>query len=94
MLKISKENQEISIDIDEDDEDPTGLVTSIDALRERLPENAPRLVLLSYPRTLPDGRLATPYVMLYYRPPTAAQTLLMSYAGAVELVRNKSAVSR
>lgn len=32
--------------------------------------------------------------MLYFRPPTASQTLLMSYAGAVELIRNKSGVSK
>ncbi|VVT56354.1 uncharacterized protein SAPINGB_P004998 [Magnusiomyces paraingens] len=91
ILKIAKTDQVISIDPFDDD---TLIISSIDDLRETLPENAPRLVLLSYPHVLPDGRLTAPYVMLYFRPPTASQTLLMSYAGAVELIRNESNVSR
>jgi hypothetical protein len=61
---------------------------SLEDVAEELPEHAPRYVLLSYPVTLKDGRMAAPYVMLNYMPVTVNAELRMLYAGAKELVRN------
>lgn len=43
---------------------------------------------------LPDGRVKSPLVMIYWRPPTAAQESKMLYAGATELMRDKAGVSQ
>ncbi|KAH8809009.1 hypothetical protein F5884DRAFT_390482 [Xylogone sp. PMI_703] len=59
-----------------------------------LPDNSPRFVLLSYPLTLPSGRMSVPYVLLYYLPVTCNAEFRMLYAGAKELMRNTAEVSR
>jgi hypothetical protein len=51
-------------------------------------------VLLSYPLTLPSGRLSVPYVMLYYLPITCSNDMRMMYAGAKELMRNTAEVGK
>ncbi|KAK7417571.1 hypothetical protein QQX98_004537 [Neonectria punicea] len=75
------------------DEDKT-VYTSLDEIGDDLPDHAPRFVLLSYPLTMPDGRLSVPYVMLYYLPITCNAGMRMLYAGAKELMRNTSEVGR
>ncbi|KAK4466429.1 hypothetical protein QBC42DRAFT_83880 [Cladorrhinum samala] len=75
------------------DEDET-VYTSLDDLAEDLPDHSPRFVLLSYPMTLPSGRLSVPYVLLYYLPTTCNSELRMLYAGAKELFRNTSEVTK
>ncbi|CAK7562840.1 MAG: hypothetical protein SEPTF4163_000696 [Sporothrix epigloea] len=75
------------------DEDKT-VYTSLDEIADDLPDNSPRFVLLSYPMTLPSGRLVCPYVMLYYLPITCNSELRMLYAGAKELMRNTSEVGK
>ncbi|CAK7269955.1 hypothetical protein SEPCBS119000_003838 [Sporothrix epigloea] len=75
------------------DEDKT-VYTSLEEIADDLPDNSPRFVLLSYPMTLPSGRLVCPYVMLYYLPITCNSELRMLYAGAKELMRNTSEVGR
>ncbi|KAI5463751.1 hypothetical protein BGZ63DRAFT_198871 [Mariannaea sp. PMI_226] len=67
---------------------------SLDELAEDLPDHAPRFILLSYPLTMPDGRLSVPYVLLYYLPITCNASNRMLYAGAKELMRNTSEVGR
>ncbi|KAH8728578.1 hypothetical protein GQ44DRAFT_701638 [Phaeosphaeriaceae sp. PMI808] len=64
------------------------------SLADELPDHAPRFILLSYPLTLDSGRLAVPYVMLYYLPITCNSEVKMLYAGAKELMRNTSEVGR
>lgn len=51
-------------------------------------------MLLSYPLTLKSGRQATPYVLLFYMPPTTNSELRMLYAGAKELMRNTAEVGK
>ncbi|MCJ1416006.1 hypothetical protein MMC32_002341 [Xylographa parallela] len=63
-------------------------------LADELPGHSPRYVLLSYPLTLPSGRLSVPYVMIYYLPVTCNAELRMLYAGAKELMRNTAEVGR
>ncbi|KAI6381992.1 hypothetical protein MCOR25_000873 [Pyricularia grisea] len=75
------------------DEDKT-VYKSLDELSDDLPDHSPRFVLLSYPLTLPSGRMSVPYVMLYYLPITCNSELRMLYAGAKELMRNTSEVGR
>ncbi|PKS07311.1 hypothetical protein jhhlp_005913 [Lomentospora prolificans] len=67
---------------------------SLEEVSDDLPDHAPRFVLLSYPLTLPSGRLSVPYVLLYYLPITCNNELKMLYAGAKELMRNTSEVGR
>ncbi|KAK7957065.1 uncharacterized protein PG986_006287 [Apiospora aurea] len=67
---------------------------SLEEVGDELPDNSPRFVLLSYPLTLPSGRLSVPYVMLYYLPITCNNELRMIYAGAKELMRNTAEVGK
>jgi len=68
--------------------------TSMAELADELPDSSPRFVLLSYPLTLPSGRLSVPYVLLYYLPENCNPSSRMSYAGAVELMRSEAVVNR
>ncbi|MCJ1394894.1 hypothetical protein MMC18_007774 [Xylographa bjoerkii] len=68
--------------------------TNMQELADELPGHSPRYVLLSYPLTLPSGRLSVPYVMIYYLPVTCNAELRMLYAGAKELMRNTAEVGR
>ncbi|KAL1973672.1 hypothetical protein VTN31DRAFT_6307 [Thermomyces dupontii] len=68
--------------------------SSLQDIADELPDSSPRFVLLSYPFTLPSGRLTVPYVMLYYLPENCNPSSRMMYAGAVELMRNTAEVNR
>ncbi|EAW12988.1 GMF family protein [Aspergillus clavatus NRRL 1] len=68
--------------------------TKMEDLADELPESSPRFILLSYPLTLPSGRLTVPYVLLYYLPVNCNPSMRMTYAGAVELMRNTAEVNR
>lgn len=70
------------------------VLTLLEELEEELPDHLPRFVVLSYPTTLPDGRPASPYVLVYFRPPTATQQAKMLYAGALELFKDKAGVAK
>ncbi|SPQ25121.1 4496df30-85c7-49bf-b23d-318178c721ec [Thermothielavioides terrestris] len=85
---IDKQTKEIRQD------DDATVYRSLEELADDLPDHSPRFVLLSYPLTLPSGRLSVPYVMLYYLPTTCNNELRMLYAGAKELMRNTSEVTR
>ncbi|KAJ9313768.1 hypothetical protein DTO271D3_6072 [Paecilomyces variotii] len=63
-------------------------------LADEVPDSSPRFILLSYPLTLASGRLAVPYVLLYYLPENCNPSQRMMYAGAVELMRNTAEVNR
>ncbi|KAI9821812.1 MAG: hypothetical protein M1827_002394 [Pycnora praestabilis] len=63
-------------------------------IADELPDHSPRYVLLSYPLTLPSGRLSVPYVLLYYLPVTCNAESRMLYAGAKELMRNTAEVGK
>ena len=66
----------------------------MDDLADELPDASPRFILLSYPLTLPSGRLSVPYVLVYYLPENCNPQARMSYAGAVELVRGVAECGR
>ncbi|OJJ37163.1 hypothetical protein ASPWEDRAFT_107783, partial [Aspergillus wentii DTO 134E9] len=68
--------------------------SKMEDLADELPESSPRFILLSYPLTLGSGRLAVPYVLLYYLPENCNPNLRMTYAGAVELMRSTAEVNR
>ncbi|KAK1674205.1 GMF family protein [Colletotrichum godetiae] len=75
------------------DEDKT-VYKSLEEISDELPDHSPRFILLSYPLTLPSGRLSVPYVLIYYLPITCNNEIKMLYAGAKELMRNTSEVGR
>ncbi|KAL2196763.1 hypothetical protein P885DRAFT_60776 [Corynascus similis CBS 632.67] len=88
IYMIDKQTKEIRQDEDQI------VYKSLEELADDLPDHSPRFILLSYPLTLPSGRLSVPYVMLYYLPTTCNSELRMLYAGAKELMRNTSEVTR
>ncbi|KAK6828553.1 hypothetical protein PG990_010378 [Apiospora arundinis] len=88
IYTIDKKTHEIR-----QDEDKV-VYKSLEEVGDELPDNSPRFVLLSYPLTLPSGRLSVPYVMLYYLPITSNNELRMIYAGAKELMRNTAEVGK
>ncbi|GME93790.1 unnamed protein product [[Candida] boidinii] len=71
-----------------------GVITDKDDLIEELPDNSPRFVVLTYPFKTSDGLLKSPLVLVYWRPSTSSMEKRMLYAGAVELMRDKAAVSK
>ncbi|OCK83428.1 glia maturation factor beta [Lepidopterella palustris CBS 459.81] len=87
IYQIDKKTLEIS----QADDD---VYSNMQDLGDELPEHAPRFVLLSYPLTLPSGRLSVPYVMIYYLPVTCNNEVRMLYAGAKELMRNTAEVGK
>ncbi|KAJ9132528.1 GMF family protein [Pleurostoma richardsiae] len=88
VYMIDKATKEIK-----QDDDKT-VYSSLDELAYDLPDHSPRFVLLSYPLTLPSGRLSVPYVLIYYLPITCNSELRMLYAGAKELMRNTAEVGK
>ncbi|KAG7694293.1 hypothetical protein KL951_004171 [Ogataea haglerorum] len=75
-------------------EEPDDKIESIDALLEELPDNSPRFVVLSYSKTLDDGRLSNPLVLVYHRPLTAKQDAKMLYAGCLEQFKGEVSANR
>ncbi|KAF3483107.1 GMF family protein [Arthroderma uncinatum] len=68
--------------------------SKMEDLADELPDSSPRFILLSHPLTMSSGRLAVPYVLLYYLPENCNPSQRMMYAGAVELMRNNAEVNR
>ncbi|KAI9797418.1 MAG: hypothetical protein M1835_000753 [Candelina submexicana] len=87
IYQINKQTLEIDQDGDE-------VFSRVEDIADELPDHSPRYVLLSYPLTLPSGRLSVPYVLIYYLPVTCNAELRMLYAGAKELMRNTAEVGR
>ncbi|PBP25598.1 GMF family protein, partial [Diplocarpon rosae] len=88
IYSIDKKTLEIK-----QDDDKT-VYTNLAEIGDDLPDHSPRFVLLSYPLTLPSGRMSVPYVLLYYLPATCNAELRMLYAGAKELMRNTAEVGK
>ncbi|KAI9703887.1 MAG: hypothetical protein M1836_007659 [Candelina mexicana] len=87
IYQINKQTLEIDQDGDE-------VFSRVEDIADELPDHSPRYVLLSYPLTLPSGRLSVPYILIYYLPVTCNAELRMLYAGAKELMRNTAEVGR
>ncbi|KAK0701660.1 hypothetical protein B0T26DRAFT_744715 [Lasiosphaeria miniovina] len=85
---IDKQTKEIRQDEDE------VLYKTLEDIADDLPENSPRFVLLSYPMITSDGRQKVPYVMFFYMPQNCNAAQRMLYAGAKELMRNTSEVTK
>ncbi|KZZ89490.1 Glia maturation factor beta [Ascosphaera apis ARSEF 7405] len=70
------------------------IYSNMEDLADDLPDSSPRFIILSHPLTLPSGRLSVPYVMLYWLPENCNPSQRMTYASAVELMRNTAEVNR
>lgn len=64
---------------------------SIEDIQEALPENSPRLLLLSYVLKHPEGRTSYPLVGISYIPATANTHNMMLYASASTYVLSTKA---
>lgn len=80
-----------TLEIKRENADPIAL---IEELVDELPDTTPRYIVISYPLKTADGRIKSPFVLVYWRPPTCGQESKMLYAGAVEVVRDKAGVSQ
>lgn len=84
---VDKDTQEICRDGDE-------ILSSMEDLVDKLPDNTPRYIVLSYPMVTHDGRAKLPLIMVYWIPPTCDLRSKMLYAGATEQFREQAQVSR
>ncbi|AMD22311.1 HGL029Wp [Eremothecium sinecaudum] len=81
--------------IDEECTEEAEEVNNIEDLRDVLPANEPRYVLLAYPTSTVDLRKRTLLVLLYWKPVTVvSQEWKMVYAGALEHVRSECAPNK
>lgn len=55
---------------------------SIDELREELPPQQPRFLLISYALRHADGRVSYPMCLVFYSPDGCSPELQMMYAGS------------
>lgn len=86
VYTIDKSSYEITTDGE--------VIESIDELVEELPDNSPRFVLLSHPIKTDDGRIRSPFVLLYWIPQTSGLESKMLYAGGLEEFREKAGVAK
>lgn len=67
---------------------------SVDELKDELPSNQPRFVLLSWSKKHDDGRLSFPLLFIYYCPTGSSPELQMLYAGSRNSIANECNVSK
>ncbi|UZJ51671.1 hypothetical protein CBS101457_000991 [Exobasidium rhododendri] len=77
VVKIDKTKLEMDIEEEFNDVD-------LEELREELPENSPRFVLLSYELKHRDGRTSFPLVLIYWAPQTSSMDLSTLYTSALQ----------
>jgi len=75
IMKVNKDN--LTIVLDEVLED-----TSVEEVRESLPDHQPRFVLLSFPLEHKDGRSSFPLCFIFSSPRDCKPELQMMYAGS------------
>lgn len=97
MAKHSEGNSAIVVKIDKaklemDVEEEFNNIT-IDELKEELPENSPRFVILSYELNHRDGRTSFPLVLVYWAPQTSSMDLKTLYTSALQNFSVKADIS-
>ncbi|EYC27681.1 hypothetical protein Y032_0008g126 [Ancylostoma ceylanicum] len=75
ILKVDRETQQMILDESMED-------CSIDDVREELPHQQPRFLLISYALRHADGRVSYPMCLVFYSPPGCSPELQMMYAGS------------
>ncbi|GMS88161.1 hypothetical protein PENTCL1PPCAC_10336, partial [Pristionchus entomophagus] len=75
IIKIDRDAQEMRIDEEMED-------VSMDEIRDELPQQQPRFLLLSYAYKHADGRTSFPMCMIFYSPPGCSPEQQMLYAGS------------
>uniref|UniRef100_A0A0K0DTN0 ADF-H domain-containing protein n=1 Tax=Strongyloides stercoralis TaxID=6248 RepID=A0A0K0DTN0_STRER len=74
ILKVNRESQKIFVEEELEDCD-------IDEIKNELPVQQPRFLLISYPMKLNDGRETFPMCLIYYSPDSCNPETQMLYAG-------------
>uniref|UniRef100_A0A0N4ZNE5 ADF-H domain-containing protein n=1 Tax=Parastrongyloides trichosuri TaxID=131310 RepID=A0A0N4ZNE5_PARTI len=74
ILKVDRESQAIIVEEELDD-------CNIEELKNELPVQQPRFLLISYPMKLSDGRETYPMCLIYYSPDSCNPEIQMLYAG-------------
>ncbi|PAV86703.1 hypothetical protein WR25_18073 [Diploscapter pachys] len=75
IVKIDKEAQQLKVEETFDD-------CSIDEVRDELPQQQPRFILLSFAKMHSDGRVSYPMLLIFYSPIGCSPDLQMLYAGS------------
>nr|XP_022901911.1 glia maturation factor beta [Onthophagus taurus] len=75
ILKVDREKHEVIVDEKLEN-------TTIDEVKESLPDHQPRYVILSYKREHKDGRISYPLCFVFYTPRDSHAELQMMYAGS------------
>ncbi|WKY03089.1 hypothetical protein Q1695_016411 [Nippostrongylus brasiliensis] len=75
ILKVNRETQRITLEDKMED-------CSIDEVREELPQQQPRFLLISYALQHRDGRVSYPMCLVFYSPDGCSPELQMMYAGS------------
>ncbi|PWN35693.1 glia maturation factor beta [Meira miltonrushii] len=97
MSKHSQGNSAIVVKIDKaklemDIEDEFNNIT-LEDLKEELPENSPRFIVLSYELHHKDGRTSFPLVLIYWAPQTSSMELKTLYTSALQNFSVKADIS-
>eukprot|EP00002_Diphylleia_rotans_P033429 TRINITY_DN7109_c0_g1_i1.p1 TRINITY_DN7109_c0_g1~~TRINITY_DN7109_c0_g1_i1.p1 ORF type:complete len:140 (-),score=34.16 TRINITY_DN7109_c0_g1_i1:460-879(-) len=82
ILKCDKETFSVVLDEKLDS-------TTFEDITDRLPESAPRYLLISYKLTHDDGRVSYPLIMIYYNPENVNSAVRMMYASSKTQIVNK-----
>ncbi|CAD6199345.1 unnamed protein product [Caenorhabditis auriculariae] len=75
IVKVQKETQEFAVEEEY-------LDSNLDEIRDELPAQQPRFLLLSWCRKHDDGRQSFPLLLVYYCPNGCSPDLQMLYAGS------------
>ncbi|XGW13677.1 hypothetical protein V3C99_000192 [Haemonchus contortus] len=75
ILKVNRESQQMILEETMED-------CSIDDVREELPQQQPRFLLISYTLHHSDGRTSYPMCLVFYSPDGCSPELQMMYAGS------------
>ncbi|CAI5444599.1 unnamed protein product [Caenorhabditis angaria] len=87
ILKISRDSHELSIEEQFDD-------SSLEEIREELPSQQPRFILLSWCKKHEDKRITYPMSLIYYCPTGSSPELQMMYAGSRNFIVNECQLTK
>ncbi|KAK3092301.1 hypothetical protein FSP39_000989, partial [Pinctada imbricata] len=91
ILKVDKNSMKIELDEDDEEEE---MDDKIEEIQQRLPENQPRFVVISYVFKHTDGRISYPLCLVNYSPRGSHEKHIMMHSGSVKYVQNTSGITK
>ncbi|KAH7731391.1 Protein Y50D7A.10 [Aphelenchoides avenae] len=87
ILKVNRETKRLELESALED-------CEVDEIRDELPAQQPRFVVVSYELKHADGRSSYPLALLFYSPPGCSPELQMIYAGSRNVVANECELTK